>query len=259
MKYNNNFLIVCESRTGSTMLSTALNQHPQVCMHGEILQPRQFNVKRRDDNLEFQGIDYKSPGAMIHMLRSKLLSDPVEYVKQFGFYVGDYKCAGFKFKYEELSHELFEQATRFVASQPEIKIIHLTRDNLWHRFRSGYIAKHITKKYNSTTEQLDVDTTNKHTIDVDMIKRSFEKSIKWQAQYTELFKQHDVLCITYENMMREPVATFDLVTKHLQVDSYDWKPKTKKIKQVNDHDLIENMSQIIDKFSTWNVSKYLND
>ena len=69
MKYKNNFIVICESRTGSTMLSTALWSHPDVCMHGEILQPRQFDENRVDDILEFFGIDYNNKGAILDFLR----------------------------------------------------------------------------------------------------------------------------------------------------------------------------------------------
>ena len=54
MKYKNNFILICESRTGSTMLTTSLQSHREICMHGEILQDRQFDILyRADDILEF--------------------------------------------------------------------------------------------------------------------------------------------------------------------------------------------------------------
>ena len=57
----NRYIIVCESRTGSTMLSTALQAYNEVCM--EVLQPRQFRKETQDDKLEFYGLNYNNESA----------------------------------------------------------------------------------------------------------------------------------------------------------------------------------------------------
>ena len=49
-----NFVVICQARTGSTMLMTALQNHPDICAHAEALN------NRSDDNLEFVGIDYQN-------------------------------------------------------------------------------------------------------------------------------------------------------------------------------------------------------
>ena len=49
-----NFVVICQARTGSTMLMTALQNHPDICAHAEVLN------NRSDDNLEFVGIDYQN-------------------------------------------------------------------------------------------------------------------------------------------------------------------------------------------------------
>ena len=53
------FVVICQARTGSTMLMTALQNHPDICAHGEVL------INRSDDNLEFMGIDYQNLGITI--------------------------------------------------------------------------------------------------------------------------------------------------------------------------------------------------
>ena len=54
-----NFVVICQARTGSTMLMTALQNHPDICAHAEVLN------NRSDDNLEFVGIDYQNLGITI--------------------------------------------------------------------------------------------------------------------------------------------------------------------------------------------------
>ena len=54
-----NFVVICQARTGSAMLMTALENPPDICAHAEVLN------NRINDNLEFVGIDYKNPGIII--------------------------------------------------------------------------------------------------------------------------------------------------------------------------------------------------
>ena len=51
-----NFVFICQARTGSMILMTALQNHPDICAYGEVLH------NRSDDNLEFVGIDYQNLG-----------------------------------------------------------------------------------------------------------------------------------------------------------------------------------------------------
>ena len=53
------FVVICQARTGSKMLMTALQNHSDICAHGEVLN------NRSDDNLEFVGIDYQNLGIII--------------------------------------------------------------------------------------------------------------------------------------------------------------------------------------------------
>jgi len=253
-KYKDNFLIMCESRTGSTMLSTALWNHPQVCMHGEILQPRQFNKQKRDDKLEFFGLSYDTPGALLDLLRDELVNDPVKYISRYGFYTGRYKRGGFKFKYEEMSCGLFDPVLEFIVTHPEIKIIHLTRDNLWHRYRSSYVATKITKQYNSVTDTISIDTdTDKVKLNIQDIESSFKRTVQWQRKYRNMFKHHAMLNITYESLLADPQGTFDQVTGFLKISNQKWKPWTKQVQPVQDDDIIRNMDKIREHFIS---SKY---
>ena len=262
MKYKNNFIIICESRTGSSMLTTSLQSHREICMHGEILQFRQFSHlfdAPADDILEFFGLDYDTPGSIIDLLRDELVNSPLNYVKKYGFHVGRFKKTGFKFKYEEMSHNLFTEVKDFMANQKEIKIIHLKRKNLWKRFKSSFIAQNITHEFNSTDSRIKVDTNRLFKIKIKEIKKSFDKSLKWQSEFDELFSEHQVLNITYEEILKNKQLSFDKVTDFLEIKNQTWQPWTKKIKNTNEDDLIKNIQDIRDYFENTHYEKYFND
>ena len=76
------------------MLTTSLQSHREICMHGEILQDRQFPhilYAPADDILEFFGLDYNTPASIIDLLRDELVNSPLNYVKKYGFHVGRFK------------------------------------------------------------------------------------------------------------------------------------------------------------------------
>ena len=260
--HKNNYVIVCESRTGSTMLSTALWSHPEVCMHGELLQDRQFpNIKHTeaDDVLEFFGLDYNNPGPIIDLLRDELISSPVTYIKKYGFYVGRFKKVGFKCKYEEMSHPLFKDVPEFLGRHKGIKIIHLKRKDLWKRYRSSYIALNVTHEFNSVDERISIDSNRRVVLDVKDIEQSFNKSIDWQTHYDKLFSNHAVLNITYEDILRNKQLSYDRVTNFLGVSNVKWEPWTKKVRSVDDETLVKNMNEIRQYFSETKYGNFFKE
>ena len=255
--YERNFIVLCESRTGSSMLTSALMSHPQVNMHGELLQAHHFAERnqKRGDLLEFYGLDYSSPGSIIDYLRDELLKCPVNYISKYGFYLGRFTCAGFKSKYEELSHPLFLPVTEFLSKNTNINVIHLRRRNLWHRYKSSFIAINITKKFNDVRRPIDVQT-NSIKLDITDIESSFEQSLKWQEHFTLIFRNHNVLNIEYEEFIESPAHSFKKVTAFLSVNDSDWNPSTKKIKPISDSDLISNFEEIKNYFKTTGYAHY---
>lgn len=234
----NKFLVVCQARTGSSMLSSALQQHPEICAHGEVL-----NL-RSDDRLEFFGLDYNNPGSILDYLRAELKRAPDVYIDRYVFYPGRFKAAGFKFKYEELSHPLFSTAREYVLRHRDIRIVHMTRDNTWKRFLSEYVALNITKVFNSADKAIEVPDTS-FRMEPDLVREALDKTRKWQAQYRNLFSHHPMIEVTYEEFNTDPAGSFSRVTDFLEVSDFEFRPFTKQIqKSRSDEDMIENYEEL---------------
>lgn len=73
------YMIACQARTGSTMLSTALQNHPEICAHGEVLNDRD------DQILAFFGLVCHSSGAILDILRAKIWTFPTTFLYKFVF------------------------------------------------------------------------------------------------------------------------------------------------------------------------------
>lgn len=257
---SNRYVIICESRTGSTALGSALAMHPRVCAHGEVLQPRQSNPEKMDSIIEFAGLNYNRPKPIISILRQKLIDDPLSYVKDYVLVAdGNHDVVGFKFKYEELSCGMFDTVVDYIRQDKQIKIIHLTRDNLWHRYKSMYIAVNVTKVYNSNKESLVVKCDKKNYVSPQTVHDAFEKSERWKQKYSDMFSQHQVFDLEYSQLVQQPQETFSEVCNFLGTSTFQWKPETKKITAVQDDEIFENMSEIREYFETTKYKYMFND
>ena len=246
------YVIVCQARTGSTMLSSALENHIEVCGHGEVL-----NL-RNDKVLEFYGLNYNQPGPIVNLLRTKLALSPADYLHEYVFYAGDLKAVGFKFKYEELSNPLFFGARTYLQRCKDIKIIHMIRENLWERFLSEHIAINITKRFNSRDEPIRLSEL-KFSLNKEKVKSSFDQTEEWQKRYFSLFSNHDSIKVCYEKFLEDPNSEFSRVTDFLNVSSVNFEPLTKRIsKEQSQNEMVTNLSEIKNFFSDTKYSKFFN-
>lgn len=243
------FIIVCQARTGSTMLSTALANHSEICAHGEVL-----NL-RNDNRLEFVGLDYNNPSPIISYLKSLRNADPAKYIHNYVLHSGQLNAVGFKFKYEELSNPLFEAAKKYVLRNTDIKIIHMKRLNLWQRYYSEYIALNVTKQFNSKSELIVPPVVIE--INPKKVETAFEKSKNWMHIYENQFKKHDTISVTYEQFANDPNSAFKEVTRFLRVSDHEFAPATKKIRPTLPvEQAISNFTEIKEYFDGTQYEQY---
>lgn len=220
------------------MLSTALQNHNEVCAHGEVLNDRD------DQILEFFGLNYHAPGAIIDILRAELWRSPANFLDKFVLQAGRFPAVGFKFKYEEMNSPLFGDARAYVLRNTRIKIIHMTRENIWERFLSEYIAINVTGEFNSTDEAILIPA-KKIYIPIPTIAAALTKTLSLQTHMSKLFDRHQTLSVTYEEFTRDPASAFKKVTDFLGVTSMNFTPTTKKIRSALPvQEMVENYSEI---------------
>jgi LPS sulfotransferase NodH len=232
------YVIVCQARTGSTMLATALQQHPEICAHGEVLN------FRHDDTLEFFGLNYNRPGAIHHYLRKMRFENPVLYLDRYVLFPGRFRAVGFKFKYEELSHPELTSAREYVVGRNDLRIIHMVREDLLARLISEHVAVKITRRFNSRGEPIVVPDV-RFRLDTGEVKAAFERSLGWQAEFRAAFQSHPVLEVTYEAFMNDPEGAFARVTRFLEVEHRPFEPGTRKIEADRlPREMVENWDEV---------------
>jgi LPS sulfotransferase NodH len=240
------FIITCPARTGSSMLTSLLQSHPDVCCHGEVFGRRVFEG--------FQGIDYTGPISetlkppIVDKLVELRIDDPVAFLRDYVLYPGQFKAIGLKLKYEELLLDMYAPVLEWISDKRDIKIIHLRRRNLLKRYVSQYIAVKITKVFN-TWEGTDAPCAPRVTLSAQECERQFQIAENRHKRFANLFKNHEVLDLTYENLVANKMENLIDIQTFLGVNPVRLSTGMKKINPDSLRSMIENYDQLARHFS----------
>lgn len=246
------YVIVCQARTGSTMLASALQSHDEICAHGEV-----FGM--RDSHLNFWGILYEKNPPLIESMRRFRNENPVKYLREFVLNPGRFKAVGFKFKFEELSQEMWKDAVADIAADTTLKILFLRRENLWQRFLSEYVAIHVTKMFNTTDASYEQPQIN-IAIEPALVAQAFQRSRRWERIYGAMFEGHDRLDLTYEQISRDHEGKMREVQDFLGVSRSSVKPATVKLSdRRKSPTVVKNLDEIRAHFAGTEHAGYFED
>lgn len=242
------YVIICQARTGSTMLASALSDHPEICAHGEV-----FGMG--EAHLNFFGIVYDKQPPLIDSLRRLRNAEPVRYLTDFVLNPGIYRSVGFKFKFEELSQPSWAAAVEHIAADRSLKILFLRRENLWRRFLSEYVAVNVTKMFNTNDKRYAQPDINIE-IPVGLIDKSFARSRRWEKNYSKMFARHDRMDLTYEMLSRNYDGRIKQVQNFLDVPRREVRPTTVKLTEKSSKTMIKNIDDIRKHFSGTEFSQF---
>jgi LPS sulfotransferase NodH len=234
------FLVTCPARTGSTMLMTLLQSHPDVCAHGEVLAPT--------GPLEIYGINYRLDPPIEQALRAARDRDAVRFLREFIWEPGHRVVAGFKGKYEELLRPEYHSVLEHVTWAPdEILVIHLWRENLLERFVSQYLAVKVYGRYNlRSADQRPAEPTLR--LSADECRADFERTERRRDQFRHRLAKHRVLELTYEDLVEGRDDVLTRVQEFLGVGERALESPLVKMRTRTARETIENFDELATAF-----------
>jgi len=195
------FIIVGSARTGSTLLWSYLNSHPNIlCLRGVFGSTNKINFGKFYPDLEDECI---SPELIA--FRN---SNPIRFIEKYVFkmYSKPYKSVGFKYFYDHDRHlsskaELLE----YFAKHKDIKVIHIKRNNL---LAALYSYKRAMAQDKWTTAQIDYKTE----IGISECEQYFQYINEMQELFDKKFRNRTFV-IVYEEL----VSNYSKILNDLQV------------------------------------------
>lgn len=182
------FVILCEPRSGSTLLHTYLNSHSQVISYGEVLR------------MELEKTSQPK--------KADPLSDIV-----FTSHAKQIKAVGLKLFYSYVDDPDYARSFDQLVARKDVKVIHLVRKNLLELYVSLKTAEQ-TNVWSATRPSAKVTPI---TVDVDDYSKFIATHKRQETRMADLFKDHTMLTISYDDLAQAPEQTLLTVQKFLGV------------------------------------------
>ena len=192
------YIMLSRSRTGSSMLKTFLDSHPNIHAEWEILN----NLKGRN---------YKD------VLGKAFCKEPY-YIKAKGFKIFYYH------PFDDESNDIWVD----LVTMENLWVIHLKRRNIFHTLISYKIASNQDVWVDTSSNRK--NSKNKAvTFTAKELEEGFKQTRKWEKCGDEMFKDHPLVSVYYEDLINDPEGTFSKITDLFDVQYVQ--PKTYLRKQ----------------------------
>ncbi|MEN5196997.1 sulfotransferase [Sphingobacterium faecium] len=262
------FIILCPTRSGSNLLVNLLSCHEELKTFGEIFSLDRLTFGEVESIIDFP-IEYLNQklssnsklifGTGFKMLYDNFTLDYFEKEVSLGnshpsVTQRNNKLIDFVFnRYsEERLRQQFNKLWRFLSDDKKIKIIHLTRRNLLESFVSLKKA-FITDKWISIKE----DKADIFKIELEKVELEsyFNRIVNFKNYYAELFSEHQVLNLYYEDLASSREHVITNVFDFLGIRPMELTSILKKQNRVCVRDSVNNYEQLKQDFSEtkWSI------
>lgn len=184
------FVMVSDSRTGSTLLMSLLNSHPEIVAEGEIFK---LLGNRSCENI-WSGFFKNFPKRI--------------------------KYAGFKLFYDHPRGD-DQKVWELIENDKSIIIIHLKRNNLLRSLVSKRIGLNTKKWTQNINQQDDIKIEEKKiSLEKDECENYFNRIRDFESKTDERFKNHTLISISYEELSRNKQKVISQVFKKMDLKDH---------------------------------------
>jgi LPS sulfotransferase NodH len=226
IKSNDNltkFIILSRSRSGSNLLVSLLDSHPNIYVRGEVF----HNLRGRNYKKILKSFFYKMPN--------------------------HFQACGFKiFYYHPLDTDcnaLWEE----LVKNKDIKVIHLYRKNLLKTVISRKIAIETDIWSSEKTKLAQIP---KFEFPPKLIEEEIKKSINWRNKYNKLFNNHHIIELSYEDMIKSLNDDLFFLQEFLGLSKMKLYSHLEKQQKKSLSQVLSNYTEIEEYFSTTKWKKY---
>ena len=223
------FIVLTRSRTGSTMLVSFLNSHPNIYAEGEIF--RKLN-----------GRDYKD------ILVKTFSRQP--------FYI---KAKGFKIFYFHPIDDDSDKIWDELRSLDDLRIIHLKRRNILRTIVSRKIASAQDVWATRSTQKLNDRRKKAVSFTIGELEQGFKKTRDAEDKGDREFSRHPLATVYYEDLVINPEGEFSKITEFLGVKYVSPITHLKKQNLESLRVLIKNYDELKSAFSETEWQEFFDE
>ena len=185
------FIILCRPRTGSTLLEQMLGRHPQIRSRGEFFS----RLKGRDPSVVWDRMFAKAPRRI--------------------------RASGFKIHYNHPIDADHTGTWDFLASKPDLHVIHVRRENILRMLVSGRISRKL-KTYNIRFPwQRPPLRKRRVIIEHEELTRVIQATEGSYRHFSGLFAGQANVEVTYEQLLGRPREEYRRILDFLGLEYQD--------------------------------------
>ena len=237
------FVVLGQQRCGTTMLLSALNNHPHIKCSGEIFHARAFDRRSSRDDEAVRAPRLKK--LFRHLM-------PITYAHRKAYHGHEIGIAavGFKLMIGQLLSFRSGTLVKFLTSNDDIKLIHVWRRDTLKRYLSGQIARRFPATFGSRTDPVRPPPIR---LDPEKCEADFLRVHERKAYVQRAFAGPRLLTVTYEELVEDPHQAYHDIQQHLGVDTQPILPDTRKQRIWPVAELISNYDELASYFlgSRW--------
>jgi len=207
------FIVITRSRTGSNLLMSFLNSHPDIIAKGELFR----RLKGRTCKQVWEETYTKKP----------------KHIKYVGFKI---------FYYHPLDSE-DKEVWDYIKKDKNIKLIHLTRNNMLKTVISRQIADKTNVWGNKNRNNIQL-SDKQVEININACLNEFKLTQESENKTRNKFKRDIFLEITYEDLVKDCQNRMNEIFKFLELEETTVKSSYKKQNKENIEDLVINYNDL---------------
>ncbi len=253
------FITLAQHRTGSNLVQSLLNSHPNVCAYGEIFGGSDKILWGADLQLE------KAPRGAIASPEEwvkRRNADPVAFIKQIAFgSPGEgsvFHARGFKLFYEHCWEGYFRVVWEWLESQTDIRIIHLKRINLLRALASRFVAQK-TGAYHMNAPGAEAARETRVAIHPREARLFFERAAIMERESDYRFRRHSSHNLYYEDVAHCHQVEMNRVFEFLEVEPAEVATNMSKQNPRSFPEMIENYDELKKAFEDSRWLAYFTD
>jgi LPS sulfotransferase NodH len=202
-----NFVIISTQRSGSTLLRTSLDSHPQIRCLGEVFLPTYKQEHSYYEYLKSKGTSKTSA----FLRKSALVYEHLDHL--YGGYTTN--AAGFKVMYDQIGDHRygFPMVLRYIRGN-DVRVIHLVRENSLNTCISKQFAR-ATRTYHTD----DSSAQTAMAIDIPKLIREIRSVEKGKSRWRAILDGDRCLELSYEDFVDNKQAASRRLLDFLEVDS----------------------------------------
>ncbi len=244
------FIFLAHPRTGTTLISNSFVDHPEILLYGELF--HKSGLRRKDEAQRetmgagvFRKLEYGIPACSED-------EDGYEYLERLYSQNVPFRAIGFKLLNQHAGNGPNASVWKFLDKHPEIKIIHIIRQNLLE-----IITSHARAHNSRTWHVAESEKTDPFELPVSYCEENFNVLENTYNAHQSLINSRPVLSLDYEQISGNFHECMDKVCTFLEIDrNIKFTPHLKKIANLEPSKEISNYQELKSYFENTRFGKY---